>query len=442
MSSTPQQKREVWLESDLEPDDVLALYVLAQRGFHPRYIVVGEGVARTKERRMQQYLALLRTVVDPALVTTILRGHDSDKVFADDGKEFSSPASSSSSTDCKDAICSSDNKDSALSTATCLSTYAQSLQTYLTSTPAPLMVILKPPRELTQILKSADASNGTGDRKDGGGASSVNFEPKAAQLLSKCELWLYGGFNLRCLAAKKDTNSANDHNWWLQRFARVWLYESFHATGQRNSIHDRTMPRLYGALRRVAKSSSYVSTLFRLIALWNRHIVAEAQADCRRLEERSDDGMAERQQPQLGNADGDELELQRSRKIVQTVGPFVESQMVLADFALVAVADCDTLRDFWQAADVSWTPAGYSVLKPNERSRIRVCCNIEWATLESVLTGFVRLSVDDWDLLRRANRLRRQGYDIPLCNINSDMHQVAFDVVRIEREIAAASAAK
>src|SRR2546426_715132 len=40
--------KEIFLETDVEPDDLLAIYFLVKRGYFPQYIVVGEGNPQIK----------------------------------------------------------------------------------------------------------------------------------------------------------------------------------------------------------------------------------------------------------------------------------------------------------------------------------------------------------------------------------------------------------
>lgn len=321
-------KRLIWLETDLEPDDVLATWILIRRGFLPSTIVVGEGRCATKAERMERYVGMLREekLVPNDHKISIIQGQSSDKLFADDGKEFTPVAGGGAGDGSEDPR-----------------QYVKELTAYLASTDRPLLVALKPPRELALCLTLAKTD------------------------VSKCDLWLYGSFNLRCLLnSQKDADTKFG---WIHKFQSTMLYESFHATGERNSIHDKVMPNLFARLRSLAKTSVYMATLFKLIGLWNRHILKECMEDCTR---HAKSGAQDR--------------LARSTKIVDSVKPFIDSQMVLADMALVAVAGESST---WKPVDVTWNAQGYSVLESNDKSPIHVCRNLDWDALEKALVNAV-----------------------------------------------------
>jgi len=320
----------VWLETDLEPDDVLALYILVKRRLIPRVMVVGEGNAAMKVERAKRYVELLRKegLIPQDWNITIIMGQSSDKLFQDDGKELLH-------CEVKQPDKITDQPD-----------YVKELSRFLSNSDQqhPLFVVLKPPRELVQALSTKNAAS-----------------------VDKCDLWIYGSFNLRCLL--KDPNY-NPQHIWLRQFRQTWLYESFHATGELNSVQDKVMPKLFTELRSLAKTSEYIATLFRLIGLWNKHILHEAQQDVVR------------------HAKSDQKErLARSQKIVDSVKPYVDSQMVLADFALAAVADVPGTSRYWKPLDVVWDKAGYSAFREPDSlvKPVFVCRNIDLGSLEAVI---------------------------------------------------------
>lgn len=94
-----QRSSRMWLETDLEPDDVLAIYTLPKNTI--RYVVVGEGNSSIKLARMQRYVQLLNQTDTSCFDTNVMliQGLDSDKPYHNDGKEFSELSIQQSSTD-------------------------------------------------------------------------------------------------------------------------------------------------------------------------------------------------------------------------------------------------------------------------------------------------------------------------------------------------------
>jgi len=331
-------KRCVWIETDLEPDDILSIYLLAKAGLHPNVIVTGEGDAAKKEARMCSYLEMLdkEKLMDSKFPTLILRGQGSKRLFDKDGQEFTQLhlASDEQKQD-KDA-------------------YVKALSSYLNTVAAPLMIVLKPPRELLRVL------------------SDKQLNP---ELLGKCKLWMYGSFNLRCIMfpEKDDNAKGKQEPEFIRHFKTVRLYESFHATGQENNIHEKNMPDVYASLGEMRKQSAYLATLFRLIYLWNSHIVEEAQQDMKRHQL---SGATERQQ--------------RSAKIVETVKPYIATQMVLADFGLIAAALDVHLGKNWMPVKVTWDARGYSSLENQKDSKVYVCCGVKWSDMQNALLALLQ----------------------------------------------------
>lgn len=87
------------------------------------------------------------------------------------------------------------------------------------------MIGLKPMRELVLLYKQ--------------------HPDQMSQLLSKVTWYVYGGFNFRCI---NDTTALLS---MLTRFKKVYIYESFHATGQQNSVNKTNCPELYQKLSQI-----------------------------------------------------------------------------------------------------------------------------------------------------------------------------------------------
>ena len=249
----------MWIETDLEPDDVLALYVLP----NAKYYVVGEGNANIKYNRMIRYCSMLGN-----LNATVIEGTCSDKNFELDGKEFEN-----------------------LDTQTCSESYIDHFTNFATGQ-NPVMFSLKPMRELLNKY--------------------VKDPILIKYLVSKITLYVYGGFNFRCLAWKNKKELLE----LINSFKKVCIYESFFVSGEINSMNKLNAPRLYNYLKDHA--NNYTTTLSKLTYNWNKSILDDMVLSLKK--EKLDDNTRHRHQKVVDNVTGNE-----------------EFQYVIADFALAAV---------------------------------------------------------------------------------------------------------
>ena len=249
----------MWIETDLEPDDVLALYVLP----NAKYYVVGEGNANIKYNRMVRYCQLLGN--NNAIV---IEGISSDKIFELDGKEFNN-----------------------LETNTCTETYINHFINFATGH-NPIMFSLKPMKELV--------------------GEYIKDPILIKYLVSKVTLYVYGGFNFRCIASdnKKELLEL------IKSFKKVCIYESFFVSGEMNSMNKHNAPNLYNYLNE--QQNDFTSILSKLTYNWNRSILG---------------AMVE----SFNSSDLDPNEQKRHQKVVDNIMGNEKFQYVIADFALAAV---------------------------------------------------------------------------------------------------------
>jgi hypothetical protein len=247
----------IWVETDLEPDDVLALMLPPLSS--AQYYVVGEGDPKIKYNRMKRYCQLLKN--EKAVV---IEGLGSENEFPKDGTEF-------------------DN----LAHDQCDEDYFQHFSTFASSE-SPIMFSLKPMRELVKEFSSN--------------------EERVKELVQRVDLYIYGGFNFRLVSEKILA--------LLAHFKRVFVYESFYAIGEENSMTKANFPRLYAYFQ---NSSEYLQTLKRLTSIWNCHL----QDKCLENVKKAKDAEKKR----------------RHQKIIDHISGNEDFQFVIADFALVAVHD-------------------------------------------------------------------------------------------------------
>ena len=296
----------MWIETDLEPDDVLALYILPLA----KYYVVGEGNANVKYNRMLRYCKILSDLESmpnardeqkiefggrskiynfeasikklPTIpevneesqdennttFPVIIQGIGSDKEFSLDGKEF-------------------DNLQNETGNENYLARFVE-----FATSPNPVMFSFKPMRELlNEYAKNPEYIK---------------------QLVSNITLYVYGSFNFRCLASLDKTTLLD----LLSQFKKICIYESYFVSGNNNSMNKSNAPALYKYLSE--NKNEYVNALTKLTYNWNKSIL---------------DDMIE----SLKDQTLDEYTRSRHQKVVDSITGNEEFQYVIADFGLAAV---------------------------------------------------------------------------------------------------------
>lgn len=240
----------IWVETDLESDDVLAILLLSA----VKYYVVGEGDSNMKYKRMNEYAKLSNN--ESAI---IIEGIGSKTKFSMDGKEF----------------------DKLPDVLQCNENYLLRFIEFANSD-NPIMFSFKPMRELIQeYIKNPELTT---------------------KLLSNITLYCYGGFNFRCLFSeyKKELLEV------LHLFKRVNIYESFFVSGSDNSVNKNTMPGLYKIFKE-KNNKPYYTALSKLIYNWNVDIKERFTKSIQNPE--LDDDSKKRHQKVLDNI-GDHLDFQ------------------------------------------------------------------------------------------------------------------------------------
>jgi hypothetical protein len=325
MSST-EQRYSVGSETDLEPDDVMANYFL-NKFADINYSVVGEGSAKIKYARMTEYCKQLGSNA------TVLCGQDSKKEFKNDGAEFSNLNVTNVSYD--------------------KNQYVETVKKYIENSNNPIIVFLKPPRELIDNLET--------------------LKP----YLSKATAYFYGGFNFRCIMWQYNKEIILE---MLNSFKSVQIYETFHATGSNNSLNQNDKE-VYDAYFQ-NKNNAYIDTLTKLTNLWNTHLVADCVKTCEKH-------LTNKQDIDTVFAD---LETTNDSNIREHIGKYVEAknieqfyrnykcrnsikgnedfQYVMADMCAVIAFFSGKFSDKLVSCDVEILENGYTKYTPNENSKI------------------------------------------------------------------------
>lgn len=204
-----------WIETDLKPDDVLAIYILPPA----RYYVVGEGDINNKYQRMNKYCQLMSN--NEAIV---IQGIGSENCFHFEGKEFTS-----------------------LDDPECVhqESYLENLIQF-SLMENPIMFCLKPMHELMiEYIKNTQ---------------------KIASLVSNVTLYISNVFNLRCVHYKHEEELIL----LLGYFKKVCIYENYYTIGLDSMINKINEPKLYQIIK--YSDNEYFDTFLRLTKYWNQYL--------------------------------------------------------------------------------------------------------------------------------------------------------------------------
>jgi hypothetical protein len=277
-----QEKETIFLATDLEPDDILAILTLYKKISQGsiEYVLVSEGKALKKVDRIFNFFKILKKY------PIIIQGLDSEKSFKKEGEEFLKLKS-------KKEEESSEFQSIIGSEPDFLKNFEKFSQSE-----NPIFICLKPLKELFQEFQK-----------------NKDFIKK---LVSNVKLYCYGGFNFRDTIKVSKTATEeqkkqihNDFIELLSSFKETYIYESYYATGSQNSVNKETMPELYKYINE--KTASCYNVLKRLILNWNENIKEGILAW---IDKVSDE------------------ERKRKQKILDNLKGHEDFQLVLADFGL------------------------------------------------------------------------------------------------------------
>jgi len=227
--------KSIALFTDLEPDDMIAMQVLNQRGLIPKFLFVGEGDSNIKYARAARYCRALGW-----RNTTIMKSYGSDKLFP--GEEF---LVNNSTLPPQKQI-----KD--------IKTELAEIETY---------ICLKPPRELYDW--------------------HIMGEPN---LLKDKKLVIYGSFNLRTLKDKYKDSAAIS---WIfdtsKPFKEVILYESHGGikNAKTNSFSPESTPRLINAI--ISNVSHFSLLTQQCMAQWDQYMIDDCLNTMKECDKNLDD---------------------------------------------------------------------------------------------------------------------------------------------------------
>lgn len=211
----------IFVFTDLEPDDYLALWILAKRNYDIYGVVVGEGQdVKEKVKRAKHYFSNKNIFAN---MPRIIQGDSSTKDFPENfGYE------------CENE-CNYNLKDE--------------LQNYINNGGSKI-VIIKPPRELFNMMRA-------------------NLE-EMKKLLENATCYIYGSFNMRSIDA-----TSTEFEQFNGLFKNIFLYESYFATSRENNLNCENFPLMTILL----KNNDFGTLLYK----WDSYIIKDCVDTCNDL---------------------------------------------------------------------------------------------------------------------------------------------------------------
>lgn len=350
--------KNIWLETDLEPDDILAIYLLIKKQLIPKYIVVGESDVKDKMEIMCHLITFLKTerILSKDHMVHIIYGHGSSTIhpyLLSDKKQTTPHMQHSNYTH-----------------------YNYMLSTYINDNNDPIFIGLKPPRELIDYTSSLDNQ----------------------KMLKKLTAYFYGSFNFRSIPNKIHLFQI------LPLFKETYIYESYYATGLNNSMTPENCPLTWKTL--FIKESKYLKQLFYAITTWNEYQLIQCRNKCTTLLQNTKLSLpfCENKSPNdiiqiLKNNGMNELDIPnfiRLHKIYINILKDLNNQIVLADMALVTIIDDPIYKHYGIKGDISFDKFNYTVFTPNESSNIYLYQKISIDQLDKSMDLLLNLEINSF----------------------------------------------
>ncbi len=310
------KRTNLWIETDLEPDDVLCIDILLRKKYNVHTIVCGEGDIDRKIFRCVEYYK--------NHVSNFIKGYGSDKDFPE---------------------------TSTTGTIEWSTNYEMRLNEYLVNNNR--MVIIKPPRELLNMY--------------------LNDKENTVKLMKNVTCFMYGSFNLRCLSTEFERHSAisggnngcseSDNNVllnFLRSFGTLYLYESYNASGTENTINNVN----YKNFEKLEQCEHF----FDIMNQWNNYIVKDCVDTCNLITGKSEIELLpledyDNSEELMTRLSENEINrYYRNYKCYESIMKFDSQQFVVADVGLALCVDLDV----WTPVNMSFNDAGYTMF--NETS--------------------------------------------------------------------------
>jgi hypothetical protein len=229
--------RSLLVMTDLETDDVIAIYLLSRRFRNTKIMfLVGEGCAYIKKLRMESYIKTLGFTN-----AEVVRGYGSDRLFKYDGYDIMTKEQIDG-LDWASINWTAENKEEV----------KEKVFKFIRDE-SPFIISLKPPRELMEMF--------------------VNGHPRYRRIFKRCVFAGYMSFNLRCLMNDYKRKLVN----FLRSFKLCYFYETHYAVGSNNIITKDDFD--FDKLPEIIKNVMY---------LWNKFQAEDCRKTLEELEGNTD----------------------------------------------------------------------------------------------------------------------------------------------------------
>ena len=303
--------KQLWIETDLEPDDILAIDVLQKKNDIYAY-VCGEGNADKKMNRLLHYYGKTSAQL-------YIKGKESDK-------DFPEPYDT---TDVTNANVKNVNE------------YMSELKNF-TDAKGKTMVIIKPPRELYELF--------------------LSNQEETKKTMSNMDCYMYGSFNLRSLNANKEQLKE-----FLSSFKNLYIFETHYALGSVNSVN----PDIFKAYPTLTKANYFAE----ISKQWNDYIVKDCKDTCNSIINKNDGvilSLEELPKEILNKLnDNQKARYHRNYKCYKDVSKYNENQFVMADIGLALCFD----KELWTPVTIYFDDKGYTKLTKTDLSNVYTVFN-------------------------------------------------------------------
>jgi hypothetical protein len=306
----------LWIETDLEPDDVLSIDILQKKNNIYAY-VCGEGNVTDKMNRILNYYGNSSTEL-------YIEGMESDKDFPEPFNIQDIEHNLNPKLNVK-------NKEEYIVELTKFSDFGGNK-----------MVIIKPPRELyNEYLLNPE---------------------KTKKLMSQMNCYMYGSFNLRSL--KTDKEKLKD---FLNCFKTLYIFETHHAIGSANTVNLDNF-KSYSCLQNV-KNFKEISKQ------WNDYIVKDCKDTCNSIINKNDETILSLEElpTEIFSklSENQKARYHRNYKCYKDVSKYNEYQFVMADVGLALCFD----KNIWVPVNINFDEKGYTKLTKAENSNVYTVFN-------------------------------------------------------------------
>jgi hypothetical protein len=312
-------EKSLWVETDLEPDDVLAIDILQKNNEIYSYIC-GEGNVDKKMNRLLNYYGKT-----PAKL--YIKGKGSDK-------DFPEPYDTTENNE-------SESKSEPKLNVKNEQEYLNELKKFLDLN-GKKMVIIKPPRELYELF--------------------LSNPDETKKLMANVECYMYGSFNLRSL----NTNTEKLKE-FLYSFKKLYIFETHYAIGSGNSVNPDNF-KAYPSL----SNAKYFSEICKQ---WNDYIIKDCVDTCNSIIKRNDETIQslENLPEEILNklSVNEKARYHRNYKCYFDVSKYNENQFILADVGLALCFD----KDVWTPVTIDFDDKGYTTMIKTDISTVYTVFN-------------------------------------------------------------------